>query len=177
MVNNMSNNVSNNITNGAEEIVLKIVDGLRFVLMPFFDKYSVFYKYINYIFYLTYAVILFGFYNATPEYIPVLRNATLYIAIFLLLLRFNSFSWNNPKYSVLGGNNFTEFDRKLIISVCIFIVVTHFVSDSAENYAKLRQQITQPVNNIINIDTTGGDHLPSIKHLIGNNAGGVTGAR
>jgi len=173
----MSNNVSNNITNGAEEIVLKIVEGLRLIFMPFFDKYSVFYKYINYIFYVAYAVILFGFYNATPEYIPVLRNTTLYIAIFLLLIRFNSFSWNNPKYSVLGGNNFTEFDRKLIISVCIFIIVTHFVSDSAENYAKLKQQITQPVNNIIHIDTLGslGEQLQPIKHLLNNNVTGSVG--
>jgi len=172
MANNMSNNMANNITNSVEEFALKIVDGLRYVFMPFFDKYSGVYKYINYIFYLTYAIILFGFYNKLPEYIPTLRNTILYIAVFILLIRFNTISWTNPKFAILGGNKFSELDRKLIISTCIFILFTHIVSDALANYTKdqINKNITQPVatsvvHPIYNyIDTSGAvDNIPEMK--------------
>lgn len=160
------------IKKNVEEIAVVVIAGTRRIFTPFFDKYSGFYEYINYIFYFTYAIILFGVYHTTPETIPVLRNAILYIAVFILLIRFNSISWNNPKFALLGGNKFSEFDRKLIFSLCTFILFTHIVSDAVASYAKdkINQAVTQPVSKTViqpvyqYIDTSGAvDNIPALK--------------
>jgi c-di-AMP phosphodiesterase-like protein len=158
-----------------ENIVLAIITGIRDLVAPFFQKYANYYKYIDLIFYGTYAIILFGFYNAIPEYIPVLRNTILYIAVFILLIRFNKVSWTNPKFAVLGGNKFSEFDRRLIISTCIFILFSHIVSEAVANYTKdqISRNITRPIStNVVHpiynyIDTSGAvDNIPAVKKFL-----------
>lgn len=165
----------NNIKTNAENIALTIITGIRDLFAPFFQKYTSYYKYTDVIFYGTYALILLGFYNTIPEYIPVLRNTILYIAVFILLVRFNTISWTNPKFAILGGNKFSEFDRKLIISTCIFILLTHIVSEAVANYTKdqINKNITQPISTSIvhpiynYIDTTGAvDKIPAIKNFV-----------
>lgn len=160
------------IKKNVEEIAVVVIAGTRRIFTPFFDKYSGFYEYINYIFYFTYTIILFGVYHTTPETIPALRNAILYIAVFILLIRFNSVSWYNPKFALLGGNKFSEFDRKLIFSLCTFILFTHIVSDAVASYAKdkINQAVTQPVSKTViqpvyqYIDTSGAvDNIPALK--------------
>lgn len=160
------------IKKNVEEIAVVVIAGTRRIFTPFFDKYSGFYEYINYIFYFTYAIILFGIYHTTPETIPALRNAILYIAVFILIIRFNSVSWYNPKFALLGGNKFSEFDRKLIFSLCTFILFTHIVSDAVASYAKdkINQAVTQPVSKTViqpvyqYIDTSGAvDKIPALK--------------
>ena len=140
----------NNIKTTAEDLVVAIVDKIRDIVTPIFNKYTAYYKYIEIFLYGVYAVVLLGIYNTVPEYIPSLRNTILYISVFILLLRFNSLSWTNPKFAILGGSTFSDFDRRLIISTCMFILVTHFVSDAAVEYAKkqLQQKILQPVGAV-----------------------------
>ena len=159
----------------AENIVLAIINGIRSLITPFFQKYANYYKYIDFIFYGTYAIILFGFYNTIPEYIPALRNTILYIAVFILLVRFNTVSWTNPKFAVIGGNKFSEFDRKLIISTCIFILFTHIVSDAVAKYTKeqINRNITRPISTSVvhpiynYIDTSGAvDKIPAVKTFL-----------
>jgi hypothetical protein len=165
----------NSIKSTVEDIVVAIITKIRDIVMPAFNKYSAYYRYIDIFFYATYAIILLGFYNTVPQYIPALRNTILYIAVFILLLRFNTISWTNPKFAILGGSKFSEFDRRLIISTCIFILITHIVSESLANYAKtqIQQKITQPVSKgviqpIYNyIDTSGAvDRIPPVKNFI-----------
>jgi hypothetical protein len=165
----------NQIKLAAENVALMIINGIRDLVAPFFQKYTNYYKYIDVIFYGTYALILLGFYNALPEYIPALRNTILYTAVIILLVRFNTVSWTNTKFAVLGGNKFSEFDRKLIISTCIFILFTHIVSDALANYTKdqINKNITQPVSTgvvhpIYNyIDTSGAvDKIPAVKTFL-----------
>lgn len=165
----------NTIKNTAEDLIAAIITTIRNIVSPIFGKYTMYYKYIDIFFYTSYAVILLGFYNTIPEYIPLLRNTILYVAVFVLLLRFNTISWTNPKFAFLGGNAFSDFDRRLIISTCIFILITHIVSDTVANYAKkqIQQNITQPVSTglvhpIYNyIDTSGAvDNIPAVKKFI-----------
>ena len=159
----------------AEDLIVAIITNIRDIVKPVFSKYAMYYKYIDIFFYTSYAIILLGFYNTLPEYIPLLRNTILYVAVFVLLLRFNTVSWTNPKFAFLGGNSFSDFDRRLIISTCIFILITHLVSDTVANYAKkqIQQNITQPlrtglVHPIYNfIDTSGAvDNIPAAKKFI-----------
>jgi hypothetical protein len=72
----------------------------------------------------------------------------LYTAVVILLLRFNTISWTNPKFSILGGTTFSEFDRRLIISTCVFILITHIVSETVINYTKnqFQKRLIQPVS-------------------------------
>jgi hypothetical protein len=165
----------NTIKTSLEDLIVGIITYIRDTVKPIFAKYSDYYKYIDVFFYGTYAIILLGFYNTVPEYIPVLRNTILYIAVFVLLVRFNTISWTNSKFAILGGNKFSEFDRRLIISTCIFILVTHIVSETVSNYIKkqVAKNITQPITtNVVHpvynyIDTSGAvDNIPVVKKFI-----------
>ena len=138
----------NTIKTAAEDLAVAIIANIRNVLTPVFDKYTAYYKYVNFFIYGVYAVVVFGFYNTVPEYIPLLRNVILYTAVVILLLRFNTVSWTNPKFSILGGTTFSEFDRRLIISTCVFILITHIVSETVINYTKnqFQKRLIQPVS-------------------------------
>ena len=137
----------NTIKTAAEDLVVAVITKVRDVITPIFNKYTAYYKYIELFLYGAYAVVLLGIYNTVPQYIPTLRNLVLYSAVVILLLRFNSLSWTNPKFAILGGSAFSEFDRRLIISTCLFILVTHIVSEALVEYAKrqLQNKIIVPV--------------------------------
>ena len=118
---------------------------------------------MDYFVYGTYAVVLLGFYSILPAYIPVLRNVLLYTAVVILLIRFNTISWTNPKFALLGGNKFSEFDRSLILYTCVFILITHIVSDTVVSYTQrqLAQKIIQPVIKVADGGGGGGVVWPS----------------
>jgi len=137
----------NTIKTAAEDLGVAVITKLRDILTPIFNKYTTYYKYIELFLYGAYAIVLLGIYNTVPQYIPTLRNLVLYSAVVILLLRFNSLSWTNPKFAILGGSTFSDFDRRLIISTCVFILVTHIVSEALVEYAKrqLQNKIIVPV--------------------------------
>jgi len=137
----------NTIKTAAEDLGVAVITKLRDILTPIFNKYTTYYKYIELFLYGAYAIVLLGIYNTVPQYIPTLRNLILYSAVVILLLRFNSLSWTNPKFAILGGSTFSDFDRRLIISTCVFILVTHIVSEALVEYAKrqLQNKIIVPV--------------------------------
>lgn len=139
----------NTLKTAAEDFVVAIITIIRETVTPVFNKYTVYHKYIDFFIYGVYAFILFGFYNTVPGYIPILRSTILYIAVIILLVRFNRISWNNPKFAILGGNTFSEFDRRLIVSMCVFILITHFVSEAVIDYTKkqIKQRVTLPVRD------------------------------
>ena len=137
----------NAIKSAVEDVVVSLLNTLRDIVSPIFNKYATYFKYIDYFIYGSYAVLLLGFYNTVPEYIPLLRNTLLYSAVVILIIRFNHISWSNPKFALLGGSNFSEFDRRLIMYTCFFILVTHIVSDRVIDYTRSRisEKVIQPV--------------------------------
>ena len=139
----------NTLKTAAEDFVVAIITIIRETVTPVFNKYTVYHKYIDFFIYGVYAFILFGFYNTVPGYIPILRSTILYIAVIILLVRFNRISWNNSKFAILGGNTFSEFDRRLIVSMCVFILITHFVSETVIDYTKkqIKQRVTLPIRD------------------------------
>ena len=140
----------NTVKTAAEDLVVAVITKVRDILTPIFNKYTAYYKYIELFLYSAYAVVLLGIYNTVPQYIPTLRNIVLYSAVVILLLRFNSLSWTNPKFAILGGSTFSDFDRRLIISTCLFILVTHILSEALVAYTKrqLQNKIITPVGVI-----------------------------
>lgn len=137
----------NSIKNAAEDLAVAVITNIRDILDPIINKYAAYYRYIQFFLYGTYALLLLGIYNTVPQYIPTLRNMILYVAVFILLLRFNTISWTNPKFAIIGGGStFSEFDRRLIISTCVFILITHVISEAAVEYTKrqLQKQILVP---------------------------------
>jgi hypothetical protein len=137
----------NTIIHTIEDFIVSTIYTLREILTPIFNKYAAYFKYLDYFIYGTYAILLFGVYNTVPEYIPMLRNVLLYSSVVILLLRFNDISWNNPKFTLLGGSKFSEFDRRLIMYTCVFILITHIASETAIQYTQkqISQKIIQPV--------------------------------
>lgn len=140
----------NTIINKIEDAVVSLIYTIRELITPIFDKYMSYLKYADYIIYGTYVILLLGFYTAIPEYIPRLRNVLLYSAVVILLLRFNTISWNNPKFAILGGSKFSEIDRRLIMYMCIFIMITHIVSETVIQYTQkqIGERIIQPVSSV-----------------------------
>jgi len=159
----------NNIKTAAEDLMVAVITKIRDIVTPVFNKYTAYYRYIEFFIYGVYAIVLLGIYNTIPAYIPWLRNAILYIAVIILLLRFNRLSWTNPKFAILGGNTFSEFDRRLIISSCIFILVTHIASEALIERAKQQLQLKfiQPVGGIV-----GDKVIPPIFGSGGSGGGG-----
>lgn len=159
----------NTIITTIEDFIASTIYTLREILTPIFNKYAAYFKYIDYFIYGTYAILLLGFYTTVPEYIPVLRNVLLYSAVVILLLRFNDISWNNPKFSILGGNKFSEFDRRLIMYTCIFILITHIASETVIQYTQkqISQKIIQPVGT--------GVLSPVYNYITGGKSGGGGG--
>jgi hypothetical protein len=155
----------NTIKNTLEDILATTLHRLRELIMPFFNKYAMYFKYIDYFIYATYAILLLGFYNTVPQYIPVLRNILLYSAVIILLIRFNNISWNNPKFEILGGSKFSEFDRRLIMYICFFILITHIVSETVITYTKTQfsekivkpvsSEVINPIHKFINVSNAG----------------------
>jgi hypothetical protein len=141
----------NTIINTIEDFFASTIYTLREIITPVFNKYASYFKYIDYFIYGTYAILLLGFYTTVPEYIPVLRNVLLYSAVVILILRFNDISWNNPKFSILGGSKFSEFDRRLIMYTCVFILITHIASETVIQYTQkqISQKIIQPVGTSV----------------------------
>jgi hypothetical protein len=148
----------NRIKTTAEDFVVSVITYLRDLLSPLFKKYASYYDYLDYFVYGTYAIVLLGFYSVLPGYIPVLRNVLLYSAVIILLIRFNTVSWTNPKFALLGGNKFSEFDRSLILYTCVFILITHIVTDTVVNYTQkqVTQKIIQPVIQVTDGGGGGG---------------------
>ena len=140
----------NTIINTIEDAVASLIYTIRELVTPIFNKYASYLKYADYIIYGTYGILLLGFYTTIPEYIPRLRNFLLYSAVVILLLRFNTISWNNPKFAILGGSKFSDIDRRLIMYACVFIMITHIVSETIIQYTQkqIGQRIVQPVSSI-----------------------------
>lgn len=140
----------NTIINTIEDFIVSTIYTIRELITPIFDKYASYLKYADYIIYGTYGILLLGFYTAIPEYIPRLRNVLLYSAVVILLLRFNTISWNNPKFAILGGSKFSEIDRRLIMYMCVFIMITHIVSETVIQYTQkqIEERIIQPVSSV-----------------------------
>ncbi len=140
----------NTVKTAAEDFVVAVITKVRDIITPVFNKYTTYYKYIELFLYSAYAVVLLGIYNTVPQYIPTLRNIVLYSAVVILLLRFNNLSWTNPNFAILGGSTFSDFDRRLIISTCVFILVTHIISEALVEYTKrqLQNKIIMPVGVI-----------------------------
>lgn len=139
----------NSIKNAAEDLAVAVITNIRDILAPIINKYAAYYRYIQFFLYGTYALLLLGIYNTVPQYIPTLRSTILYVAVFILLLRFNTISWTNPKFAIIGGGStFSEFDRRLIISTCVFILITHVISEAVVEYTKrqVQNKIIQPVS-------------------------------
>jgi hypothetical protein len=129
------------IKTAVEDLVGSVINKIRDIVTPVFNKYTAYYKYVEFFIYFVYAIVILGIYNTVPAYIPLLRNAILYITVFILLIRFNRLSWNNPKFTIIGGNTFSEFDRRLIISSCVFILVSHIASEALIEHAKRQFQV------------------------------------
>lgn len=129
------------IKTAVEDLVSSLINKIRDIVTPVFNKYTAYYKYVELFIYCVYAIVILGIYNTVPAYIPLLRNAILYITVFILLIRFNRLSWNNPKFAIIGGNTFSEFDRRLIISSCVFILVSHIASEALIERTKRQFQV------------------------------------
>jgi hypothetical protein len=90
--------------------------------------------------YILYFIVLFGITGYAPEYLNYLRNfLKVYIAVLLIVLY-------NP-YTFRKKSEFGEFDRKLVFSSGIFLLLSTTLIGGIEEY--FRQQGAKIVGNII----------------------------
>ena len=88
---------------------------------------NIFYYTVN-VTYILYIIILFGVGGFAPEYLEYLNIfLKLYIGL-ILFIRFNPLTYKSKK--------FTEFDRKLVFSSSIFLLLSTALISGIENYIK-----------------------------------------
>ena len=84
------------------------------------------YDYAIYISYILYALALFGLSNYAPQYLDLLRDfIKVYISL-VLIIKFNPFTHKSGYIST--------FDKKLVFSSGIFLLLTTSITSLVENY-------------------------------------------
>jgi hypothetical protein len=100
------------------------------------------YNYSVYAWYILYFLSFLGLYSKAPEYLTTIDLLLrLYVSLFLII-RFNPYS----------KIHFTEFDRKIIFSAGIFLILSTtitsiFVSKIKEKTSKKTQEYITDINN------------------------------
>jgi len=90
--------------------------------------------------YILYFIVLFGIGGYAPEYLSYLRSfLKIYIAILLIIL-YNPYTFKKKK-------EFGEFDRKLVFSSAIFLLLSTTAISGVEEY--FRQQSQQFVKILV----------------------------
>ena len=98
--------------------------------------------------FVLYIIVLLGIGGFAPTYLRYLRTfLQIYIGI-LLVLRYNPFTYK--------GKDFGEFDRQLVFSSGIFLLLSTALIGSIEKYLqnKTIELISTGVSSIANIATT-----------------------
>ena len=98
--------------------------------------------------YVLYIIVLLGIGGFAPTYLRYLRTfLQIYIGI-LLVLRYNPFTYK--------GKDFGEFDRQLVFSSGIFLLLSTAIIGSIEKYLqnKTIELLRTGVSSIANIATT-----------------------
>jgi len=101
--------------------------------------------------FVLYIIVLLGIGGFAPTYLRYLRTfLQIYIGI-LLVLRYNPFTYK--------GKDFGEFDRQLVFSSGIFLLLSTALIGSIEKYLqnKTIELISTGVSSIANIATTASN--------------------
>ena len=94
--------------------------------------------------YVLYIIVLFGIGGFAPQYLEVLKTfLQIYIGV-LLVINFNSLTYKKREFG--------EFDRQLVFSSGIFLLLSTTIIGSIERYLqdKTKNFISGGVNNITN---------------------------
>jgi len=98
--------------------------------------------------FVLYIIVLLGIGGFAPKYMRYLRTfLQIYIGI-LLVIRYNPFTYK--------GRDFGEFDRQLVFSSGIFLLLSTALIGSIEKYLqnKTTELISTGISSIANIATT-----------------------
>lgn len=95
--------------------------------------------------FLLYIIVLFGVGGYAPQYLEVLKSfLRIYIGS-LLVINYNPYTYINRKFG--------EFDRQLVFSSGIFLLLTSTIISSIESYIqyKAKNLITNSISQIQSI--------------------------
>lgn len=91
-----------------------------------YEYYKKILKISFYLSYLIYGITLIGIYNIAPEYLNTLHVfIQMFVSLFLIIY-FNPFS----------KHEFTKFDKKVVFTAGIFLLMTTTVTDLIHPYIK-----------------------------------------
>lgn len=107
--------------------------------------YENIFMYSLYLSYVLYFIILLGITNYAPEYLDYLKSfLKLYVGL-LLVFRYNPITYKEKKFS--------EFDRSLVFSSAIFLLLSTTIISGIEEYLKQKSKkiLITGLNMISNI--------------------------
>lgn len=107
--------------------------------MPIF--YERMYNYAIYVTYILYIFVIFGVTKYAPQYLETLKNIIKIFVSVLLIISFNPFAKKS--------RSITEFERKLVFSAGIFLLISTSIISIIEIYI-LKIIKTININNINN---------------------------
>ena len=103
--------------------------------------YEKIYKYAIYITYFLYILIIFGITKYAPQYLEILKNIIKIYVAGILIIKFNPL--------VKRDNKLSEFDRNLVFSSGIFLLLSSSLIALLEYYF-LNIVKNSHINNIVN---------------------------
>jgi hypothetical protein len=107
------------------------------------------YKYASKFAYIIYGMVLFGVYNAAPQYLSLLQSGLKYFVILFLLVRFNPVTWGTK--IGFGSSQFSDFDRSIVFSAALFLATTSILTAAVITHVKtnVSQIVVAPIKNNI----------------------------
>tara|TARA_E500000178_G_C16465613_1_gene506422 strand:+ start:148 stop:453 length:306 start_codon:yes stop_codon:yes gene_type:complete len=92
--------------------------------------YEKMFKYIIYLSYFLYALVIFGLSQTAPEYLDYVKIFLKYFICLILIYRFNPFS----------SHRFTYFDKEIVFQSAVYLLsttaITDYISLYFDNYKK-----------------------------------------
>ena len=108
--------------------------------------------------FLLYIIVLFGIGGFAPQYLEQLKSfLRIYIGS-LLVIYYNPITYSERKFG--------EFDRQLVFSSGIFLLLTSTIIASIESYLQFNAKVI--INNSINNISNGLSITNGISHYISN---------
>ena len=89
-----------------------------------YNYYKRLLKWSFYLSYILYGVTLIGFYKIAPEYLNTL-NIFIKISVSLFLIIY---------FNPLSKHEFTDFDRRIVFTAGIFLLLTNAMSELTHSY-------------------------------------------
>ena len=118
-------------------MILSVIQKILLYLFEFSNNiwFQTNFKYLIYLSYIFFFITFTGILKFSPNYLHILQLVINYYIIFVLLIRFN------PIISKMNVKVNTVFDRKVVFSAALFMLISSSLFDYVDKYLHIRTEV------------------------------------